>query len=67
MGRTITGAPRVWTTVMRTLVTMTGTTAVLMRTTPGTTISVRSPVVGREAPATTGVARRVVAGSIAHL
>ena len=67
MGRTITGAPRVWTTAMRTHVIGTGTTAALMRTTPGATISVRSPVVGREVPATTGVARRVVAGSIAHL
>ena len=48
MGRTITGVPRVWTTAMMTLVTRTGTTAVLTRTIPGTTTSMWSPAVGRE-------------------
>ena len=55
MERTITGVPRVWTTAMMTLVTRTGTTAVLTRTIPGTTTSVWSPAVGRE-----GVGREAV-------
>ena len=67
MAKTITGAPKAWTIVTRTHVTMTGTIAALMSIIPGTTISVQSDAVERAGQATTGVTKKGVAGNTALL